>query len=85
MASYGSTRSNIGERAGVSPLSSAYTGIVRCSDASGAFKPGPEAGPIDWTGNGIIDPLAASPGPFHATLSGCQRRPRLMMRWMTVS
>jgi hypothetical protein len=43
------------ETSGVSPLSSGYTGIVRFFNASGANATGAEAGPIDWTGDGIID------------------------------
>jgi hypothetical protein len=43
------------ESAGVAPLSSAYTGIVLFHDALGAIRRGPEAGPVDWTGEGTID------------------------------
>jgi hypothetical protein len=44
------------EKVGVSPLSSGYTGIVRFFNALGGNTGiGPEAGPIDWTGNGWID------------------------------
>jgi hypothetical protein len=43
------------EQAGVSPLSSGYTGIVRFFNAVGGNAAGPEAGPVDWSGNGFID------------------------------
>jgi hypothetical protein len=47
---------SLDEQAGVSPLSSGYTGIVRFFNAVGGNTGvGPEAGPIDWTGNGLID------------------------------
>ena len=47
---------SLDEQAGVSPLSSGYTGIVRFFNALGGNTGiGPEAGPIDWTGNGLID------------------------------
>jgi hypothetical protein len=47
---------SLDEAAGVSPLSSGYTGIVRFFNALGGNTGiGPEAGPIDWTGNGLID------------------------------
>jgi len=44
------------ESAGVSPISSGYTGIFLFFKPGGGFKFGPEAGPIDWNGNGLIDP-----------------------------
>jgi len=47
---------NLDESAGVSPLASGYTGILRFFNAQGGYTGvGPEAGPIDWTGNGLID------------------------------
>jgi hypothetical protein len=47
---------NLDESAGVSPLSSGYTGILRFFNAQGGRTGvGAEAGPIDWTGNGQID------------------------------
>ena len=44
------------ESAGVSPISSGYTGILLFFKAGNGFAFGPEAGPIDWNGNGLIDP-----------------------------
>ncbi len=47
---------NLDESAGVSALSSGYTGILRFFNAQGANSGvGAEAGPVDWTGNGLID------------------------------
>lgn len=47
---------NLDESAGVSPLASGYTGILRFFNARGGNTGvGAEAGPIDWTGNGQID------------------------------
>lgn len=47
---------NLNEAAGVSPLSSGYTGIVHFFTPTGGNGAGPEAGPIDWNANGVIDP-----------------------------
>ncbi len=45
------------ENAGVSPVSSAYTGLLRFfTTAGGDNGIGSESGPIDWTGNGLIEP-----------------------------
>ena len=44
------------ESAGVSPISSGYTGILLYFKTGGGFTFGPEAGSIDWNGNGLIDP-----------------------------
>jgi hypothetical protein len=46
---------SLDEMAGVSALSTGYTGLIRFFDASGGNGVGPEAGPIDWTGDGFID------------------------------
>jgi protein-disulfide isomerase len=43
------------ESAGVSSLSSGYTGIVIYYNGMGSYTYGSEAGPIDWSGNGIVD------------------------------
>jgi hypothetical protein len=43
------------ESAGVSPLASGYTGIIFFYDGNGSYTYGPEAGSIDWNGNGTID------------------------------
>jgi hypothetical protein len=43
------------ESAGLSPISSGYTGIIGYFTNVGGFKFAPEAGPIDWNGNGLID------------------------------
>jgi hypothetical protein len=48
--------SNLDEKAGTSPLSSGYTGIVRFFNAVGGNARGAEAGPIDWDGINGIDP-----------------------------
>ncbi len=43
------------EQAGASLLTSGFTGIVRFWNSAGANSAGPEAGPVDWSGNGFID------------------------------
>jgi hypothetical protein len=43
------------EPAGVSLLASGFTGIMRFWNGAGANTAGPEAGPVDWSGNGFID------------------------------
>jgi len=48
---------NLDENAGVSPLSSGYTGIITFYNGQNSYTLGPEAGPVDWSGNGIIDPF----------------------------
>lgn len=47
--------SSLDERAGVSPLDSGATEIVRFFDQAGRPRSGPAAGPVDWNGNGVID------------------------------
>ena len=44
------------ENAGVSPLSSGYTGIIAFYNGVESYSFGPEAGPVDWSGDGLIDP-----------------------------
>jgi Bacterial Ig-like domain (group 2) len=46
---------SLDEQAGVSPSTSGYTGIVRFWNGFGANSAGPEAGPVDWSGNSFID------------------------------
>jgi hypothetical protein len=46
---------NLDENAGVSSLSSGYTGIITFYNGQNSYTLGPEAGPVDWSGNGIID------------------------------
>ena len=48
--------SSLDESAGVSPLASGSTGITFFFNRVGGFALGPEAGPVDWSGNGVIDP-----------------------------
>jgi hypothetical protein len=50
------TEGSLDEQAGVSPLSSGYTGLLRFFTATGGNNGiGSEAGPIDWTGDGLIE------------------------------
>jgi Bacterial Ig-like domain (group 2) len=51
---------NLDENAGTSPLSSGYTGIINFYNGQSSYMQGPEAGPVDWSGNGIIDPFPVS-------------------------
>jgi hypothetical protein len=46
------------ETAGVSPIAAGYTGIVRFNTPAAGV--GAESGPIDWNGNGVIDPAPVS-------------------------
>jgi hypothetical protein len=50
----------LNESAGVSPLASGYTGIITFYDATSYYTHAPEAGPIDWSGNGSIDAAPVS-------------------------
>jgi len=54
------TETSLDESAGVSPLSAGYTGIIRFKNAVGGNGSGPESGPVDWSGNGSIDPGTVS-------------------------
>jgi hypothetical protein len=52
--------SALSEQDGASPLTSGYTGILYFFDGMGGFTSGPEAGPVDWSGNGAIDATPVS-------------------------
>ena len=52
--------SALDEAVGGSPLSAGYTGIIRFIDSNNQNGVGSESGPIDWTGNGTIDPFLVS-------------------------
>jgi hypothetical protein len=47
--------SQLDETAGVSPLSSGYTAIIRFWNSLEVNSSGPECGPVDWSGNGFIE------------------------------
>jgi protein-disulfide isomerase len=58
---------SLDEQSGVSPASSGYTGIIRFANGAGAAARAPESGPIDWSGNGVID---GSPVAVDLNLNG---------------